>query len=426
MTPARALLPLLFALAACGPHASSPGAEAGGGSLVFRHGPFGGFEADFRTLLDRFEALHPGVHVVSETVPMDVGQQHQLYAINLEGGSDAFDVMGLDIIWIAEFARAGWIRDISDGWKAEERRAFLPSTVEAATWLGKPYAVPWFTDAALLYYRKDLLAKHRVEVPRTWEQLIAASKQVLEAEGDPRLTGFVWQGRQYEGLVCDALEYIHSNGTRLIDGQGRWAADTARAAGALALMRELVHKHKVSPMLVLAGDEETARQIFGNGQAVFMRNWPYANGIYSKPGSEVLGKVGLAPLPHFPGGESSPTLGGWFLAVNRHSKRPAAALELIRFLTSAEVQRELFRKLSYLPTRVALYRDAELLKAAPQLTFFGENLARARPRPVTPFYTSLSEIMQAEVSATLARLRTPEAAVRNIEVQMQPILAEAR
>lgn len=391
-------------------------------TIVFRHGKVSGFEKDFRDLLDRFESAHPGIRVRDESLPWDAGQQHQLYAVNFESRSDTFDVMGLDIVWIAEFARAGWARALDEYWQPRERAAFLPSTVEAATYAGRRYAVPWFTDSGLLYYRKDLLAKYGLAVPRTWEALAAAARTVLDGEKEPRLLGFVWQGKQYEGLVCDALEYIHSNQVRLLDAAGRWAADPGRTAAALRFMTDLIYERKVSPLLVLAGDEEVARQIFGNGQAVFMRNWPYAYGIYSKPGADIAGKFGIAALPSFAGGAPAPTLGGWFLAVNGYSRHPREAFELVRYMTSPEVQKEMFLKLSYLPTRSALYQDAELLARAPQLRVFGSFLPTARPRPVTPFYPSISEILQTEFSAALAQIRTPEKAVRNIEIQVAPLL----
>ena len=393
-------------------------------TVVFRHGKVSGFEMTFRKLLDRFEAAHPGIKVREETLPWDPGQQHQLYAINLESRSDLFDVMGLDIVWVAEFGRAGWARELSDLWPVSERAAFLPSTVEAATYQGRLYAVPWFTDSGLLYYRKDLLEKYGLAVPKTWDELAAAARTVLDGEKDPRLTGFVWQGKQYEGLVCDALEYLQSNGVRMLDDQGRWVADPARSAAALTFMRDLIYEKKVSPQLVLAGDEESARQIFGNGQAVFMRNWPYAYGIYSKPGAEIAGKFGIAALPRFEGGAPAPTLGGWFLAVNGYSKHPKEAFAVAQYMASPEVQKEMFLTLAYLPTRSALYKDKELLARAPQLKVFGGFLPSARPRPVTPFYPSLSDIMQSEFSAALAKIRSPETAVRNIAIQVKPILEE--
>ncbi|MBI4346244.1 MAG: ABC transporter substrate-binding protein [Elusimicrobia bacterium] len=387
--------------------------------MVFRHGNISGAKGAFRDILARFGEAE-GVEVRGEPLPMDAGQQHQLYAVNLQGGSEAFDVLAIDIVWIAEFARAGWLADLSQEWPARERRAFLPGTVEAAVYGGRAWAVPWFTDAGMLYYRKDLLSRHGLKPPTTWRELSEAALRVLGAERDPKLSGFVWQGRQYEGLVCNALEYVRSNGTRLLSPDGRWVADPARLAEALGFMSGLM-KSGVTPRSALAADEESARHAFGNGNAVFMRNWPYAYALFSKPGSEIAGRFGVTALPRFDGGESSPTLGGWFLAVNRRSKRPELAARFARYMASEAVQREMFESFSLLPTRAGLYREPELVRKAPQLAAFRAGLAAAKPRPVTPFYASLSDILQSEISGVLAGLKTPARAVRDIEIQMGPI-----
>ena len=150
---------------------------------------------------------------------------------------------------------------------------------------------------------------------------------------------------------------------------------------------------------MVTADEETTRHIFGNAQAVFMRNWPYALNIFEKEGSPVKGKVGISPLPRFPGQESSSTLGGWNLGINRYSKHPRQAYALIRHLTSPEVQKQVFQRIGYLPTRSSLYSDPEILREKPQMGRLYQILKRARPRPVTPFYPGISQIMQAEVAA---------------------------
>ncbi len=412
------------ALAACGGGSTKPEAPGGTTTIVFRHGKVSGFEQYFQSLLLDFERQNPGLRVRDETMPWDTGQQHQLYAINLEGRSDSFDLFGLDIIWVSEFARAGWIADLSPRFTPAERARFLPSTIEAATWRNKVYAVPFFTDSGLLYYRKDLLDKYGLKVPETWDELAAAARTVLSGEKDPALVGYVWQGKQYEGMICDAVEVLGSNGVRFLDAEGRWAVDDARAAEALRMWTGLVDK-KVSPHLVLAADEETARQVFGNGQALFMRNWPYAYGIYSKPTSAVAGKFGIAPLPHFPGHESVGTLGGWFLGVNRWSKHPEAAYKLAAYMTSRPLQEDFFRRLSYLPTRLEVYGDGTMVKEFPQLRDFARILTRTMPRPVTPYYTGVSDIMQGELSAVLADIKPPEKALRNIRIQVEPLLGRA-
>ncbi len=423
----RAVLLLFLLPSACGkPKETLPSRPSDRVTIVFRHGRVSGFEAFFHQVIEGFEREHPSIHVAEEVMPWDSGQQHQLYAINLEGKSDAIDVMGLDIIWIAEFARAGWLMDLSPWFSADKQAKFLPATIRAATFQGGIYGVPWFTDAGLLYYRKDLLAKYGLGVPQTWPELIHAAQTVLRGENNPNLSGFLWQGKQYEGLMCDAMEFFGSNGVQVVGENGSWVMDRGRAEEALQLMVDLVYLHKVSPKLVLAADEEVARHVFSEGNALFLRNWPYVLGIFNKSDASIRQKVGLAPLPRFPGQPSVSTLGGWYLGVNRHSKHPQEAFLFAEYFTSFAVQKLLYERLSYLPTRSALYRDQDLLSRHPHLSLFEKILSNARPRPVSPFYMSLSEIFQTEISAALVRIKTPKQAIVDIEIQAKPILGRWR
>jgi multiple sugar transport system substrate-binding protein len=177
---------------------------------------------------------------------------------------------------------------------------------------------------------------------------------------------------------------------------------------------------------VTTATEETTRHIFGNGRALFMRNWPYAWNLFQERGSAVRGKVGVAPLPAFPGGRSVPTLGGWQLGVNRYSRHQEAASRLVGFLTSPEAQKLLCLKVGYKPTRVSLYTDSELQKNQPFIASLRDIFMTARPRPVTPYYMMITQVLQPELSAALTGVRPPEAALRSAGRQMRHILGGAR
>ncbi|MBI3995558.1 MAG: ABC transporter substrate-binding protein [Nitrospirae bacterium] len=399
-----------------------PKGDAGPATLVFKHGKIAGPPEAFRALLDRFEAGHPGLLVRDESLPSSTDQQHQFYVISLEGRSPDFDVLAMDVIWVQEFARAGWIRDLSHLLPPEDRAAFFPGPVEAVTFKDRAYAVPWYIDAGLLYYRKDLLDKYGFGPPKTWEELVGESQTILEGERDPQLKGFIWQGKQYEGLICNVLEYIRSNGGEVLDRDGKVVLSSPPARKALGFMRDLITRYGVSPPMVTTADEEATRRIFGEGRAVFLRNWPYAWNLFEQPGSKIRGKVGVSPLPGFPGHPSAATLGGWQLGVNRYSRHPKEAEALIRFLTSAEAQRWMAIEIGYKPTRTALYRDRKLMAAQPFMTGLYGIFQTARPRPVTPYYLMLSQVMQPEFSAAMVGLKSPEAALEDAQLQMNHIL----
>lgn len=411
------LMPLAVLAACTEPEreASGPGAV----TIVFKHGKIAGDPVQFRRLLDRFELDNPGFRVKDETLPASTDEQHQFYVINLEGKSADFDVLSMDVIWVQEFARAGWLRDVGRLLEDGERDDFFPGPLASVTFHGTLYAVPWYVDAGLLYYRKDLLTRYGRRVPRTWQELVETAKYITEREGD--LYGFIWQGKQYEGLVCNVLEFFWSNGGEVLDN-GRVVIDSPENSAALAFMRDLIVRYGVTPPLVTTAIEEPTRHLFESGRALFMRNWPYAWNVFQRKGSLVRGKTGVAALPSFPGHEPASALGGWQLGVNRFSKKPAAAEKLVRYLASPYAQKELARTIGYKPSRKSLYRDPELLREQPFLASLYGNFLNARPRPVTPYYMMITQVMQPEFSAALSGIKTPQAALASARAQIEHIM----
>jgi multiple sugar transport system substrate-binding protein len=388
-------------------------------TVVFKHGKIAGDPKPFRELLDRFEQENPGVKVKDETLPASTDEQHQFYVINLEGKSADFDVLSMDVIWVQEFSRAGWLREVSHLLAPGEENAFFRGPVQAVTYEGKLYAVPWYIDAGLLYYRKDILEKHGRRVPRTWQELADTAKYITEREKEPY--GFIWQGKQYEGLVCNVLEYFWSNGGDVLRN-GRVVIDSQQNIEALTFMRDLIAKYGVTPPLVTTAIEEPTRHLFGSGKALFMRNWPYAYNIFQRGGSAVRGKVGIAALPSFPGRRPASTLGGWQLGVNRFSHNQEAAEKLVRFLTSPSAQKELARTVGYKPARKSLYKDPDLLREQPFITSLYGIFLKARPRPVTPYYMMITQVLQPEFSAAISGIKSPEDALASAQKQVEHIL----
>ncbi|MCI0695151.1 ABC transporter substrate-binding protein [candidate division KSB1 bacterium] len=406
--------------------------------LIFKHHKVAGDPKYMNELLDRFEAENPQIKVEDQTLPASTDEQHQFYITNLEARAPDFDVFALDVIWPPEFAHAGGVSSSQDG-AAEQQRGWLldltpyfsdvdfsemiPGPVEADHFEGRPYAVPWYVDAGMLYYRKDLLEKYSLAPPTTFEELASAAKIVLEKENNPSLHGFIWQGRQYEGLVCVVLEYIWGNGGDVIDGTGRVAIADSAAVEALAFMRRLIEE-KISPPLVTTADEEMTRHIYSSGRAVFMRNWPYAWSLMQAEGSSVRGKVGITVMPHFQGGESAATLGGWQLGVNRFSQHKDAAVKLVKFLTRRESQKFIALHTGLKPAWKDLYEDPELRAAQPFVAELLPVLMAARPRPVTPYYLMMSQILQAEFSAIITGIKSPKKGLNDARKQIEFLLGQ--
>jgi multiple sugar transport system substrate-binding protein len=411
-----ALFAAVVALSAC---TKEPPPDPNKTTITFKHSKLFGDPAALQTLIKEFESEHPGIHVKDETLPSSSDEQHQFYVINLEAGSADFDVFAIDVIWVAEFAKAGWLRDLSKLLSAQDRDEFFKGPIEAVTIEGRVYAIPWFIDAGLLYYRKDLLKQHSFQPPSTWSQLVRIAYDIRKHQSD--LYGYIWQGKQYEGLVCNVLEFLWSNGGEVLRN-GKVVIDSPQNREALKVMVDLVRRYRTTPDLVTTLTEESSREIFGRGKAIFMRNWPYAWRLLEQDGSPVKGKVGITVLPHFRRNRSAATLGGWQLAVNKHSKHPQAAEQFVAFMTSAKAQKHLGLTVGFQPTRKALYEDPELLAAQPALAELYKIFETARPRPVSPYYVLLSQAMQSEFSAALAGVKTPDEALRALQSQMEKIL----
>lgn len=359
--------------------------------------------------------------------PNDSDQRLALYQQLLAARADAVDVMQIDVVWPGILARH--LLDLSPYVPAEERAAHLPAVIDNNTVDGRLLALPWFVDVGVLYYRRDLLEKHGAAVPRTWQGLTEVARTIQDAErkeGDARLWGYVFQARAYEGLTCNALEWIASqDGGRLIDANGAIGLRRQEAAEALRLARSWIGA--IAPEGVLTYMEDEARGVFQSGQAVFMRNWPYVWALADSPGSPVAGKVGLAPLPASPGVPPTGILGGQQLAVSAYTAHPKAAAELAMALTSAEVQKKRAIAAGFNPSRPALYQDPEVLRDNPHYELLAGVLANAVARPsrlTGVAYNRVSSAFWNTVHDVLSGRDDAEAALVDLEARIEQIRGE--
>ncbi len=350
----------------------------------------------------RFEQAHPGIVVKREIGPQSSSSFHDLLTQKLKNRDPTVDVYLMDVTWTGEFADAGWALELDRYFPAEDRAAFLPATLAAASTGGKTYAVPIFVDFGLLYFRKDLLEKHRVPVPATWPDLEAAATRILRAEREQGLVGYTAQLKQYEGLVCNMLELVSAGGGRLVDERGtRSTLSTPRTISAVRWVRDHL-LGPVAPRSVLTYEEPESLAVFVQGKAIFHRNWPYAWEVANDESeSRIAGRVGIAPLPAFPGGRSTAALGGWMYAISAYSRRPDDAWAFVRFMTSEETERTLALEAGLAPARKAPYGDPELGRRRPALAAAASVLDGVALRPATPLYPSVSDVLQRFFSAAI-------------------------
>jgi multiple sugar transport system substrate-binding protein len=350
-----------------------------------------------------FEARNPGTKVVLEIGPHSSTEFHDLVTQKLRNRDPSLDVFFMDVVWPAEFASAGWALPLDSYFSASEREKFLRAPIRANHYQGRIYGVPVFIDAPMLYYRKDLLRKYGLAPPATWPELVRQAKLIRARENDPYLSGFSGQFKQYEGLVCNMMEYILSNGGALVDLSGlRSEVHLPKAKAAVRFVRDRIIG-EISSRGVLAYQEPESLAVFAQGKAIFHRNWPYAWDIANDSRqSTVVGAVEIASLPAFPGGESVATLGGWQLGISRFSRQPDLAWKFVALMTGLEMQKEIAFNMGRAPTRRDLYQDPEILREKPRFRSQFEIFLRAVPRPGTPVYAPLSNILQRYFSSAIA------------------------
>lgn len=363
---------------------------------------------EYRLCRDGAEAwaARTGNRVSLIQTPNLANERLALFQQLLSTGSSDIDVFQIDVIWPGILGR--YFIDLRPYVDAAERGRFFPSMIENNMVDGELKALPWFADVGLLYYRKDLLEKHGLAVPTTWAELQQAAATVTDAEaraGDTRLFGFVFQGKAYEGLTCNALEWIASfGGGRILAPDGSVDFDNPRAIKAVDTAAGWIGG--IASVGVLNYAEEEARGVFQSGHAVFMRNWPYAWALVNGADSPVRGKVGVARLPKGGAdGRHASALGGAGLAVSRYSRVPKLAADLVRSLTGREEQTRRAELGAFNPTRPALYSDAALLEARPFLAQLQPMLHDAVPRPARlagDKYSRLSAVFWNAVHDTLS------------------------
>jgi multiple sugar transport system substrate-binding protein len=382
--------------------------------------------AYWENLVAEFEA-RSGVAVDIIRQPASTDQRKQGLVIALEANQPDPDLFLMDIVWITQFVQSDWLLPLDRFIKGDtiSLRDFFPRVVAAVDRHGgRTYALPAFLDVGLLYYRKDLLAAQGFAgPPQTWDALVTQALAVQEAQRrqNPRFNGFVWQGAQYEGLVCTFLEFVVSHGGRLTS-DGSVSVTGAGTAAALTFMQDLIQRYRISPPNTYTEmQEEEVRRSFQRGNALFERNWLYAWRLHQGKDSAVRGRVGLAALPHVPGAPSAATLGGWHLGISRTSDAPDQAWQLAAFLLSREIQTRLLLDLGWYSGRRDVYTAPEVRRRMPYVDRLQGIVAHAVSRPDLAYYAQISRIIQRYVNDCLAGKRSAEAALAAMQAEIDRI-----
>ena len=410
----------LLGAAGCG------GGGAGSGKLIFSMGsPIPAYD----TLLDKFNKQNKGeIEATLREMPANASTHFDKLTTEFQAGGGDIDVIGGDVIWAIQFAAQGYIMDLSDAFPESEQKKFLPGPLSAMEYEGGVYGIPWFTDAGILYYRKDLLEQAGFSgPPKTWDELKEMALKTKQDTGTPN--GFVFQGSNYEGGVCNALEYIWTHGGEVLSNvtSGDLVIDSSEAVAGLETYRSMV-ADGVAPQAVATWTETESGQNFRNGEAVFLREWPGQLGLIADPEQSKIKpeQVGFTAIPTAPGEHSYSTLGGWQMLINAATDMQEEALKFAEFMTAPEQEKQLALPGQRQPTIKTLYDDQKLQEANPIIKLAEEVLIEnARSRPVTPYYGDMSLEMAEQFNNVLKGEVSPQEGAGMLQESLSGIMKQA-
>ena len=342
----------------------------------------------------------------------------------LNAKDTAIDIYMIDIVNPAQYFGAGWLEPL-DAWvgpAATALKPYLPVYASANVVDGKVAALPAFADAMFMYYRKDLLAKHGITEPKTWDELSAAAKKIQTAEGQPNLQGLSIQGAPIEGAVCTFLLPYWGQGKEFNDASGKLTLDKGAAVKGMGTWLAMVDAGVIKKNVAEVKTPDTVNE-FKAGQAVFAINWGFAwDRFKDDADSQVKGKVGVMPLPAMAGGRSATCVGGWQWAVSAFSRHKPEAAKLVKHLASPESSKFLAVEGSLLPTYQSVYTDADVLKQAPWFKDAAAVVVAGKSRPLSKDYGQVSDVIRTTTSAVLARTKTPAEGVDDIDSRLRRLM----
>src|SRR6266404_1323555 len=355
-----------------------------------------------------------GIRVKLLPSPESARQKLALWQELLAAGASGPDVYGIDVIW-TRILNENFI-DLKPYFTGEISAQF-PAIAASYTVDNKLMAMAYRADMGLLFYRTDLLRNYGYrDPPKTWDELeiMAARIQAGErAKGKKEFWGLVWQGGAAEALTCNALEWqAAEGGGQIIEKDKTISVNNPHAIHAWQRASRWVGS--ISPRSVIGYEEWDAQNVWIAGDAVFMRNWPTAYVDSQAAGSPIRNKFDMTLLPGGKAGRVG-TLGGAGLGVSRFSAHPSEAVELVRYLSSRDVQVKRSAVLSMPPTLPELYDLPEVLERNPRFALLSQAFRTgivSRPSTVTgkKYEVVTDAYIQAVHSVLTGEKGAPEAA----------------
>nr|WP_245788844.1 ABC transporter substrate-binding protein [Spirulina major] len=375
----------------------------------------------WQPLKANFEAQNPDIKLDIVAGPNDTNLVEDLYTSAFLLGDSPYDLIYLDIAWVPKFAAAQWLAPLEQYVSAAQLDDFLAGDVAGGRYDGQLYRMPFRSDAGMLYYRTDLLAAAGYDPPATFDQLLDIS-QALQESGAVQW-GYVWQGKQYEGIAAMFVEVLAGHGAFWIDPDSlEVGLDAPEAIAALEFLRATIH-NDISPPGVTTYAEEETRRLFQSGDVAFLRNWPYVFALASE--SELQGKFAIKPMVHAPGEQSGACQGGWGFGISATSRHPEATWRVIEYLSSTDAQRDYILETGYVPSRIELFNDPEIVAKYSHYPDLLAVVQNSTLRPPIAQYAQASDILQRFLSAALTDKLTPTEALEAAAQETRALLGRA-
>ncbi|MCA4134103.1 ABC transporter substrate-binding protein [Arthrobacter sp. M4] len=413
LTVAATALAATLLLSACGGGAATPGAEkaaaadpTSGANASGNLTICGGKDASgiYKGTAAAFSKENPKITAKYTEIGATTDEARTQAVQRLEGKSTECDIFMLDVIWTSEFASQGWLLDQTKLVESNKDR-LIPSTVETTKYKERYWGSPFFTNAGLIYYAKGKVAK-----PETWTQLYA---EAAKSAGN----GYVYQGKQYEGLTVNFLELLYSAGGEVLDDKGEVKVDSPQTRKVLDFMAEGL-KRGSADRAVLTYNEDATRLAYESGTFGYERNWPHVYRLLNA--TKLAGTFDVAPLPSFDGtSKASGVLGGWNLGISAHSTNPGAAVSFINFATTPDWQKHVAMDYSQAPVNEAAYSDPEVLAKMPFAKELLASVKGSKPRPISPVYPQISQAIHKNVYAVLSGTASTDEAVKKMAEEIK-------
>lgn len=355
---------------------------------------YGGASASkFDELIDACNKEAAGKYtIVGNLLPSDADGQREQFVRRLAAKDDGLDLLGMDVTWTAEFAEAGWIRELTGEKKAAAIDGVLQPPVDTATWKDKLYAIPRTTNVQILWYRKSLVP----EPPETWDQLIEQA-QALKDSGKPFQIGFT--AAQYEGYVVNVNNVLNAYGGTFVNEDSTEVTLDDKAVQGLGLLKKLATSGLVSGSLSNAQEPEVFADLQA-GRSAFSLNWPYVLSAMREANPEVAADLGYTTFPTVEAGQPPKvTLGGMNYAISSYTKHPEETYEAAMCLRKEEHQVKAAIDAGDAPVLESIYTsNAEFREQYPMGDVMLEELKNAVPRPRTPVYQNISTLVSTNLS----------------------------